>query len=189
MVISLYMDRKEAIALLKKYVRSKSLLKHCLSTAAVMKMTGEYLNEDSERWEITGILHDIDFEAVGEDMQRHGVLGEKILLENGVDEDIASVIRRHNHMLFSGEYEMPVEIVLQAADSVSGLVTACALVKGGKLSAVTSKTVKKKFKDKGFAAGCERGRIKLIEPLVPLPVFYQLAIDGMMEIKDDLDLE
>ncbi len=186
---SLYMDRKEAIALLKRYVKSKSLLKHCLSTAAVMKVTGEYLKMDSVRWELIGILHDIDFEMIGEDMQRHGVLGETILLENGVDTDIASVIRRHNHMLFSGEYEIPVEIVLQAADSVSGLVTACALVKGGKLSDVTSKTVKKKFKDKRFAAGCERDRIKLIEPLISLPVFYQLAIDGMMEIKDDLELE
>jgi predicted hydrolase (HD superfamily) len=90
-------------------------------------------------------------------------------------------------MLFGG-YESPVEIALQAADSVSGLIIACALVKGGKLTEVTPKTVKKKFKDRSFAAGCERDRIRSIEPLIDLPTFYQLAIDGLITIKDELGL-
>ncbi len=181
------MDREDALTLLEVYVHGDSLIKHCMATAAVMKATAEYLGEDAATWENIGILHDIDFEQIGEDMERHGIEGERMLLENGVDAEIAAIVKRHNHMIFGG-YESPVEIALQAADSVSGLIIACALVKGGKLTEVTPKTVKKKFKDRSFAAGCERDRIRSIEPLIDLPTFYQLAIDGLITIKDELGL-
>jgi putative nucleotidyltransferase with HDIG domain len=181
------MEREEAIDLLARYVASDSLKKHCLATAAVMKMAGAALGEDAGRWEVIGILHDIDFERIEEDMGRHGIDGERILLENGVDAGIATIVRRHNHML-CGDYTEPVEIVLQASDSVSGLIIACALVKGGKITEVTPKTVRKKFKDKAFAAGCDRDRIRMIERLMDLQTFYQLAIDGLTGIRGDLDL-
>jgi putative nucleotidyltransferase with HDIG domain len=181
------MDREEAIHLLRTYVSQDVLVKHCLATAAVMKKIGDLLGEDAQQWEIIGILHDIDYERVGEDMQRHGPEGYTILKENGIDDEIARVILRHNHMLF-GPYEIPVERALQAADSVSGLVIACALVKGGRITEVTPKTVKKKFKEKSFAAGCDRNRIRMIEPLVELQTLYQLAIDGLTEIRDELGL-
>lgn len=182
------MDREDALTLLKGHVQGDSLIKHCLATAAVMKATAGHLGEDDAAWEVIGILHDIDFEEVGEDMERHGIEGERILLENGVDPGIAAIVKRHNHMLFGG-YESPTEIALQAADSVSGLIIACALVKGGALTEVTPKTVKKKFKEKSFAAGCDRDRIRLIEPLIDLATFYQLAIDGLIAIRDELGLE
>jgi putative nucleotidyltransferase with HDIG domain len=182
------MNREEALLLLGEYVTSTSLRSHCIATAAVMRATAAALGEDEERWEVIGILHDIDFEGIGEDMARHGIEGERILLENGVDPEIAAIVRRHNHMLHGDGYEAPVEIALQAADSVSGLVVACALVKGGKITEVTPKTVKKKFKEKAFAAGCERDRILLIEPLLDLPTFYQVAIDGIVGVKEELGL-
>ena len=97
-------------------------------------------------------------------------------------------MQRHNHHLFPGTYTSPVEIALQAADSASGLVIACALVKGGKLSDVTVKTVTKKAKEKSFAAGCDRDRIALIEPIITLPEFYAGAITGLMAIREDLGL-
>jgi putative nucleotidyltransferase with HDIG domain len=181
------MEREEAIDLLSRYVTSDSLKKHCLATAVVMKKAGAALGEDAGRWEVIGILHDIDFELIEEDMGRHGIEGERILLEHGVEAGIATIVRRHNHMLH-GEYTEPVEIALQASDSVSGLVIACALVKGGKITEVTPKTVRKKFKDKAFAAGCDRERIRMIERLMDLQTFYQLAIDGLTEIREDLDL-
>ncbi len=85
-------------------------------------------------------------------MERHGIEGYRILIGNGVPEEIADIVWRHNHTLFSG-YVRPVEIALQAADSASGLIIACALVKGGAVSEVTPRTVMKKFKEKSFAAG------------------------------------
>jgi len=90
--------------------------------------------------------------------------------------------------LHGKNYYRPVEIALQAADSASGLITACALVKGGRLSDVTVKTVTKKAKEKSFAAGCDRSRIALIAPILALPEFYAVAIDGLMGIRGELGL-
>ena len=182
------MERSAALILLDQYVHDPTLKKHCLATGAIMKALAVRFGEDAGYWEIAGILHDIDFELVHGDMQAHGVKGAEILTGAGVDPDMARVIRRHNHFLCTGTYEIPIEIGLQAADSASGLVIACALVKGGRLSEVTVKTVTKKAKEKSFAAGCDRARIALIEPLLPMPEFYTIAIAGLLGIREDLGL-
>ncbi|MCM2465926.1 HD domain-containing protein [Methanoculleus oceani] len=181
------MERDEALALLRRYVTSPSHIIHSHATAAIMKKVAEHLDEDAGTWEVIGLLHDIDYDLVGGDMERHGVEGCRILIENGVSEEIADIVRRHNHLLTSG-YERPVEVALQAADSVSGLIIACALVKGGAIGEVTPRTVKKKFKEKSFAAGCERERIRMIEPLMDLETFYRLAIEGLTEVRGDIGL-
>jgi len=178
----------EPLELLKKYVKDEKLVKHCIATAAIMRELARELGEDEKRWWTVGILHDIDYEQTEGDMQKHGILGAEILLKEGIDAEIAEVVRRHNHVLFK-DYEKPVEIALQAADSVSGLIIACALVKNGKISEVTPKTVKKKFKERSFAAGCDRERIKMIEKLMPLEKLYEVAIRGLMEVKEELGLE
>jgi putative nucleotidyltransferase with HDIG domain len=182
------MERSAAIALLSLYVHEDGLKKHCLATGAVMKALAAHLGEDAELWETIGILHDIDFELICGDMQQHGTKGAEILKEHSIDPDLAGIVQRHNHVLFSGTYDRPVEIALQASDSASGLVTACALVKGGRLSDVTVKTVTKKAKEKSFAAGCDRSRIALIAPILALPDFYAVAIHGLMGIRGELGL-
>ena len=152
-----------------------------------MRRVAEHLGEDAGTWEIIGLLHDIDYDLVAGDMDRHGIEGHRILIENGVPEEIADVVRRHNHTLFS-DYVRPVEIALQAADSVSGLIIACALVKGGVVSEVTPRTVKKKFKEKSFAAGCERERIRMIESLMDMETFFRLAVEGLIDVRADIGL-
>ena len=152
-----------------------------------MRRVAEHLGEDAGTWEIIGLLHDIDYDLVAGDMDRHGIEGHRILIENGVSEEIADVVRRHNHTLFS-DYVRPVEIALQAADSVSGLIIACALVKGGVVSEVTPRTVKKKFKEKSFAAGCERERIRMIESLMDMETFFRLAVEGLIDVRADIGL-
>jgi len=181
------MERDKALALLRRYVTSPSHLVHSHATAAIMRKVAEHLGEDRATWEVIGLLHDIDYDLVGGDMERHGIEGYRLLLENGVPEEIADIVRRHNHLLTSG-YERPVEIALQAADSASGLILACALVKGGAIDEVTPRTVKKKFKEKSFAAGCDRERIRLIESLMDLETFYRLAIEGLTEVRGDIGL-
>ncbi|MDD5418439.1 MAG: HDIG domain-containing protein [Methanomicrobiaceae archaeon] len=181
------MEKSEARELLHRYVKSDALIAHSLATAAIMREVARHLGEDAGLWETIGLLHDIDYEVTGGDMQRHGPAGYDILRAHGVSEEIAEIVRRHNHTLFTG-HDTPVEIALQAADSVSGLIIACALVKGGKLSEVTPKTVRKKYKDKAFAAGCERERIRAIEPLMDMNTFYELAIAGLRGIGDELGL-
>lgn len=181
------MNSTEAIALLKNHVKKENLINHCLATAVIMKGLAKNLGEDKEKWEIIGILHDIDFEEIEEDMNLHGERGYSILLEAGVDEEIAEIIRRHNYEKF-GDFETQVDVALTAADNISGLVIACAMVKGGKLSEVTGKTVKKKFKEKSFAAGCNRERIKKIESLMDRDEFYRISVDSLNGIKDVLGL-
>lgn len=182
------MERQACIALIRGHIKDEHLIRHCLATGAVMKHAARHLKEDETRWERIGILHDIDFEEIGGDMQRHGAVGAEILGKEGVDPAETEIIRRHNHFLHQGSYTQPVEIVLQAADSVSGLVIACGLVKGGILSDVSVKTITKKSKEKSFAAGCDRERIALVAPVIPLPEFYGIALAGLMEIKEELGL-
>ena len=172
--------------MLKKYVKDDKLIKHCIAVSAVMRGIARELGEDEKLWAKIGLLHDIDYEIVGEDMEKHGEVGAEILEKEGYG-DIAGIVRRHNHMRY-GDYEDPVEIALQAADSVSGLIIACALVKGGKIGDVTPKTVKKKFKEKSFAAGCDRDRIKMIEKLMPLARLYEVGIESLNDVKEELGL-
>ncbi|MBN1432240.1 MAG: HDIG domain-containing protein [Methanomicrobiaceae archaeon] len=181
------MQRDEAIALLKTHVRNEGLINHCIATAAVMKAVASRMGEDENKWESIGILHDIDYEEVNGDMSHHGSNGYKILMDVGVGEDIAGPVKRHNYEL-CWDSDTPVDIALTASDNISGLIIACALVKGGDISAVTEKTVRKKMKDRSFAAGCNRERIKMIEKFIELPEFYNIAIEGMKNIKTELGL-
>jgi putative nucleotidyltransferase with HDIG domain len=181
-------DVNGSLALLKSHVTSGSLLGHCLATAAVMKGLARELGEDAALFEMIGILHDIDFEEIGEDMTLHGPAGYDILKAAGVSDEIAVPVMRHNHLLFGGGYETPAEICLQVADSVSGLVIACAYVKGGKITDVTPKTVAKKYKTASFAAGCDRNRIALGDVLVPRERMYAIAIEEITAIRDQLGL-
>jgi len=182
------MDRSASIYLIRNYIHDEHLVRHCLATGAVMKHAARQLHEDEVRWERIGILHDIDFEQIGGDMQKHGAVGYEILLRQGIDSDEAEIIRGHNYLLHNGSYTRPVEIVLQAADSLSGLIIACGLVKGGNLSEVSEKTITKKAKERSFAAGCDRDRIALVAPVIPIPEFYAIALAGLMEIRNDLGL-
>jgi uncharacterized protein len=182
------MDRSSALALLKAHVKEDQLVRHCIATGAIMKAMAARLGEDAASWERIGILHDIDFEEIHGDMQRHGAAGAECLLLHGIDPGEAEIIRRHNHLLHGNTYTRPVEVVLQAADSSSGLIIVCALVKGGRLSDVTVKTVTKKAKEKSFAAGCDRDRIARIEPVLTVPEFYATALSGLMECRGELGL-
>lgn len=181
------MERDGAILLLQEHVGKDILIAHCRATAAIMRATAGAMGEDADLWEVIGILHDIDFEEVGEDMERHGDVGADLLLAEGLGEEVAGPVRRHNYMKY-GDTDTPVDNALTAADNISGLVIACAMVKGGSVSDVTAKTVKKKFKEKSFAAGCNRDRIRRIESYMELPEYYALSVAALQGIKEDLGL-
>lgn len=182
------MDKFEALSLLKEHVKSESLLHHCLATAAVMKGLAKELGEDQIRWEIIGILHDIDFEEIHEDMNLHGMRGAEILKDAGVSEDIFVPVRNHNCFIFKEPYVEKVDICLQTADSISGLIIACAKVKGGSVSDVTVKSVVKKYKTPSFASGCDRQRIASTDSLIERERMYEIALHEISEIKESLGL-
>jgi len=181
------MHRDEACTLMCTYIQKEGLRGHCLATAAIMKALAARMGGDPGRWELIGILHDIDYEIVGGDMNRHGEEGYRILIARGIDEGIAGAVRRHNDFLY-GDSEDPVDVALQAADNISGLITASAAVKGGRLADVTEKTIRKKFKEKAFAAGCRREKVMGITRFMDMTEFFSLALRAMQEIRTELGL-
>ncbi len=181
------MDREDACEVLRRYVGSDSLRKHCIATAAIMRGLAVHFGEDADLWEAIGILHDVDYETVGGDMTRHGVEGAALLRQEGFPEEICRAVERHNHLLY-GPYTQTVDRSLQSADSISGFLIACALVKGGAIAAVTPGTVKKKLKDRTFAAGCERDRIASVNGLIDPTLFYEIAIVSLAGRRDELGL-
>ena len=155
--------RDEAFTLLKKYNKDPFHIQHALTVEAVMKWYANELGygEDAEYWGIVGLLHDIDFELYPEE---HCLKAPEMLREAGVDEDVIHSVVSHGYGITVGcgatidvvpEHEM--EKVLFAADELTGLIWAAALMRPSKSTKdMELKSLKKKYKSKGFAAGCSR---------------------------------
>ena len=150
------MNRDEACALLNEYTKSGSLLKHALAVEAAMRHYATKLGEDSEQWGITGLLHDFDYER-WPDIPAHTQEGAKILHERGVDEEIIGAILSHAEWN-QGDYPLdrPIRKALFAVDELCGFIVAVAYVRPEKLVGMTPRSVRKKMKAKGFAAGVKR---------------------------------
>lgn len=182
------MNREEALSLIKEHVTRESLINHMLATEAIMKGVADFLGEDAETWGLTGLLHDIDFEEIGEDHDRHTLRAAEILAGK-VDEKILRAIKSHNWERTNVIPESKMEIALLASDAITGLIIAAAMVKERKLSNVTEKTVKKSFKKKGFAAGSDRNVIRTCEKInIPLEKFFEISLKAMQGIAGELSL-
>ena len=157
-----YIAREDALALLKKYNKDPFHIQHALTVEAVMRWYAKELGygDAEEYWGIVGLLHDIDFELYPEE---HGLKAPGLLREGGVGEDIIHAVVSHGYGITVGgvtldvapEHEM--EKVLFAADELTGLIWAAALMRPSKSTKdMEFKSLKKKYKSKGFAAGCSR---------------------------------
>jgi putative nucleotidyltransferase with HDIG domain len=152
------MDRIQAWSLLCEYTQSESLRKHMLAVEACMRAYARKFAEDENKWAITGLLHDFDYEKFPTPAE-HPFVGNKILEERGYPEDVRRAILSHAD--YSGvKRESKMEKALYACDEVSGFITASALVKPNKsLAEVEAKSVRKKMKDKAFARSVNRDDI------------------------------
>mgnify|MGYP002602141069 FL=1 len=194
--------RDEAFTLLKKYNKDPFHIQHALTVEAVMKWYANELGygEDAEYWGIVGLLHDIDFELYPEE---HCLKAPEMLREAGVGEDVIHSVVSHGYGITVGcgatidvvpEHEM--EKVLFAADELTGLIWAAALMRPSKSTKdMELKSLKKKYKSKGFAAGCsreviERGAEQLGWELQKLlTMTLQAMADCEDEIKSEMDAE
>ncbi|HGY54892.1 MAG TPA: HDIG domain-containing protein [Caldithrix abyssi] len=151
------MTREEAHAILTEFTKSESLLKHAYAVEAAMRAYAQKYGEDEELWGAVGLLHDFDYEMFPDE---HPMKGSEILKEKGVSEEIRTAILGHAD--FSGvPRETLMAKVLYAVDELSGFITAVTLVRPTKaLSDVKVKSVKKKMKDKSFAAKVNREEIR-----------------------------
>jgi len=153
------MTRAEALAIVHEYVKNDNLIKHMLSVEAAMVFYAEKFGEDVEKWAVTGLLHDFDWE-IHPTIEGHPLAGEPILRERGVPEDVIRAVMAHaDHTGVPRQTRM--EKALYACDEVTGLVTAVAYVRPSRsLLDLEPSSVKKKWKDKGFAAGANRAEIE-----------------------------
>lgn len=193
-----HIAREDALALLKKYNKDPFHIQHAYTVEVVMKWYAKELGygEDAEYWGIVGLLHDIDFEQYPEE---HCLRAPELLREGGVGEDIIHAVCSHGYGITVGygatidvkpEHEM--EKVLFAADELTGLIWAAALMRPSKSTKdMEIKSLKKKYKSKGFAAGCSREVIERgAEQLGwELPKLLTMTLEAMAACEDEIQAE
>ncbi|KKQ15405.1 hypothetical protein A2858_02460 [Candidatus Daviesbacteria bacterium RIFCSPHIGHO2_01_FULL_36_37] len=212
------MNREQAYNLMTEMIKNPNLRKHGVAVEAIMRALCKYLKErvrvhpgggskvtagphprgdakvdefDEEEWAIVGLLHDADYELIEKDPTRHTLVTEEKLREKGVNnERMISAIKAHHDGIKEGRDNL-LESSVYAADELSGLITACALVQPDKkLAPVSVESVMKKFKQANFAAGARRDQILACEKELEIPLreFVKIALDAMKGISSELGL-
>jgi len=183
------LTRDEAINLLKANVKNRKILLHMFAVEAIMRRLAQHLNENEEVWGLAGLLHDIDYERTEGTPERHGVAAQQIL-KGRVPEEVLRAILSHNFEHTGVQPETSMEKALIASDAISGLLIACALVMPSKkLSEVSLRTVKRKFKAKDFARGVSRERILFCEQIgIPKEKFFEISLEALKGIAPKLGL-
>jgi len=187
------MNRDEAWAIVTEYTASDSLRKHMLSVEAAMRAYAPRYEGDVELWGVVGLLQDFDYEqypAVA--VAGHPVVGSKILRERGVSEEIIRAILSHATEVSGVERVTIMEKALYAVDELTGLITATALVRPNKnIADVDLTSIKKKWKNKAFAAGVDRAEIEhaAVDLGVPLDEHITVVLHAMQAIAPTLSLD
>lgn len=182
-------DRNQALSIVNQYIKNQHLVNHMLAVEATMKYYALKMDQPVNIWQITGLLHDFDWE-IHPTMEQHPSDGAPILREQGVSEEIIHAILTHGDHLNLPRVTL-LEKALYACDEITGLITAVALVRPSRsLYDLESSSVKKKWKDKGFAAGADRNAIEkgAEEFGVPLWEHCDNVIHAMREIAPQLGL-
>jgi putative nucleotidyltransferase with HDIG domain len=184
------MNRSEALALVHNYIKNESLVRHMLAVEAAMRYYADKFGEDPEIWGMTGLLHDFDWE-IHPTLDQHPQDGAPILRKNGVPEEIVRGVLSHaDHTGVPRQSRM--EKALLACDELTGLITAVALVRPSRsLYDLTAASVKKKWKDRAFAAGANREEITkaTADFGVDLWVHVDQVIQAMRRIAPELGLD
>ena len=184
------MNRDEAEELLKKYVKNERMLDHSYAAEAVLRAMARSLGRDEEKWGLAGLLHDIDIEAVGGDLARHGLEAVRILTEAGVDPEIVDAVKMHNERVCGVSRSTEFQHALAAGETVTGLIVATALVyPDRKIAGVKVKSITKRMKEKAFAASVNRETIRECERIgLPLDEFVGISLSAMQGIAGRLGL-
>jgi uncharacterized protein len=182
-------NRKEAIKLLEENISSENMLKHCYASEAVMRAIARRLGRDEEEWGLAGLLHDIDVEITHADPHTHGPYAEK-LLKGKISDEALDAIVMHNEVATGKERTSEFQHALAAGETITGLITATALVyPDKKIASVKPKSITKRMKQKAFAASVKRENILECEKIgIPLPEFAELTLNAMKEINQILGL-
>jgi putative nucleotidyltransferase with HDIG domain len=184
------MKREDALSIVREFVKNENLVRHMLAVEAAMRYYAEMMNEDIETWGLTGLLHDFDWE-IHPTLEEHPQAGVPILNDRGVPEEIIRAILSHaDHTGVPRRTLM--EKALFACDEITGLITAVALVRPSRsLHDLKVASVKKKWKDKAFAAGANREEIARAADEFGVELWQHVdhVIQAMRRIAPELGLE
>ena len=182
--------REQAFALLNQYNKNESLIKHALAVEGVMRYFARKRQKDEEKWGIIGLIHDLDYEQFPEE---HCRKTEEILKQNDWPQEYIRAVVSHGWGICSDvEPKTELEKVLYAIDELTGLVVTTALVRPSKsLMDLKAKSVKKKWKDKRFAAGVDRSIIEKGAKMLGVEITELITdtIMGMREVADKIGLK
>ncbi len=184
-------DREAAVELLNEHVKAESLIRHAITVEAVMRHFARLLNVgDEDKWGIIGLLHDIDYELYPD---QHCFKARNILSQAGWPEEYIHAVESHGYKLVNDVEPIDVmEKVLYATDELTGLIAATAVLRPSRsLFDLTVKSVKKKWKQKGFAAGVNREVIEDGARLLGMEIDFiiEQTIIGMREVAEEIGLK
>ena len=183
------MNRREAIESIRENIENENLIRHMLATEAIMVALARRFGENEAEWGLAGLLHDIDVELTEGDMSTHSKLGADIARDLGAGEAVAGAILCHNEAHGIAPKTL-MEKALFCADPLTGLITAAVLVRPDKkIANLETKSVRKRFKEKSFAAGASREQIAKCSDIgLELDEFIAIGVAAMQEIAPQLEL-
>jgi putative nucleotidyltransferase with HDIG domain len=181
------MKREEALELVQKHLKNKNLVKHCLAVEACMRAMASRLGQDSEKWGLAGILHDLDYELTEKSPELHTTETIKILKEYGIESEVVQAIQAHAGKV---PCQNAMDWSIYSIDPLTGLIIAATLMHPEKkLKAIDLDFVKRRYKEKSFARGARREEIEQCKNLgLELDEFLSICISAMQEIDQDLGL-
>lgn len=179
--------REECLKLVREQVKNKNLLNHMIAVGAIMKGLAIHFNEDEKLWEAVGILHDIDYETFGDDFSKHGLTSGE-MVSDVLPEEGVHAIKAHNPKT-GFEAKTILELSLFAADALSGMIVANALVRPTKLQGMKAKSIRRRMKDKSFARQVSRENIMKCEDIgLSFNEFAQIGIASMQSVANEIGL-
>ena len=183
------MNREAAWALVCEYTSSESLRKHMLAVEVAVRAYARRFGEDEEKWGVVGLLHDFDYER-WPNPPDHPLKGAEILAARGYPEDVIYAIKSHADYLTDCPRLSRLDKTLYACDELAGFITAVALMRPERLVGMQASSVKKKLKQKSFAAAVSRDDIvRGADDLgVPLDEHIQFLIDALQPVAPELGL-
>lgn len=183
------LDEDKGMEMVKENVDTENLRKHMYAVSAIMERLAEEFGEDEAKWKLVGLLHDVDYEETKDEPEKHALRSAE-MLEGKLSDDCLRAIKAHNSMHTDIEPGSRMANSLIAADAISGLIVATALVMpNSTLEEVRVESVMKKIEDSSFAKNIDRDRIRYCEEIgLDLEEFAELSLEAMEEINDRLGL-
>jgi len=183
-------SRDQALLRLKEHVSNEKTIVHCLASEAVMRALALRLGENADRWGLAGLLHDVDVEVTNADPKVHALKAAELLEDFELDQEMLDAIRMHNDEATGLARSTPFQHALAAGETITGLIYATTLVyPDRKIESVKYKSIRKRMKEKAFAASVNRDHILECEKIgIPLDEFIQISVDAMREISEEIGL-